>query len=43
MTYTYPTLSESLQRSWLDIFLLGLCAVLYFGIALVRFNRYDVR
>ncbi|MCF7975506.1 MAG: ABC transporter permease [Phycisphaerae bacterium] len=43
MTYAYPTLTESLQKSWLDILLLALYTLLYFGIALVRFNQYDVR
>ena len=43
MTYTYPTLTQALQAGRLDIILLGLFAVLFFSLAFMKLNRYDVR
>jgi ABC-type transport system involved in multi-copper enzyme maturation permease subunit len=43
MTYTYPTLTDALQAGRLDIILLGLFTVLFFSLAFMKLNRYDVR
>jgi ABC-type transport system involved in multi-copper enzyme maturation permease subunit len=43
MTYTYPTLTQALQASRLDIILLGLFNVLFCALALMMLNKYDVR
>ena len=43
MVYHYPTLAEALHTVWPDILLLGLFNVLFFVLAFVGFNRYDVR
>jgi ABC-type transport system involved in multi-copper enzyme maturation permease subunit len=43
MVYHYPTLAEALQEGWVDVFLLGLFSVLFFVLAFLGFNRYDVR
>ncbi|MCF7975504.1 MAG: ABC transporter permease [Phycisphaerae bacterium] len=43
MQYRYPTLTETLNKVWPDILLLGLFDVLFFVLAFVGFNRYDVR
>lgn len=43
MTYTYPTITQALQASRLDILLLGLFAVLFWSLAFMRLNKYDVR
>jgi ABC-type transport system involved in multi-copper enzyme maturation permease subunit len=43
MTYRSFTLAEALQRHWPDILLLCLFNVLFCAVALIRFNRYDVR
>jgi ABC-type transport system involved in multi-copper enzyme maturation permease subunit len=43
MTYSYPTLAQTLQAGRLDIILLGLFNVLFFSVAFMKFNRYDVR
>jgi ABC-type transport system involved in multi-copper enzyme maturation permease subunit len=43
MQYHYPTLVQSLNEVWPDILLLGLFNVLFFVLAFVGFNRYDVR
>ena len=43
MTYTYPTLAQALQAGRLDIILLGLFTVLFFSLAFMKLNRYDVR
>jgi hypothetical protein len=43
MVYTYPTLATALQETWPDILLLGLFTVLFFSLAFLRFNKYDVR
>jgi hypothetical protein len=43
MTYTYPTLTQNLQVGRLDIILLGLFTVLFFSLAFMKLNRYDVR
>jgi ABC-type transport system involved in multi-copper enzyme maturation permease subunit len=43
MTYSYPTLAQTLQAGRLDIILLGLFNVLFFSLAFMKFNRYDVR
>ncbi|HUU17596.1 MAG TPA: ABC transporter permease subunit [Sedimentisphaerales bacterium] len=43
MTYTYPTVTQALQASRLDILLLGLFTVLFCSLAFMRLNKYDVR
>lgn len=43
MTYTYPTLTQALQTSRLDIIQIGLFTILFFVLAFMRLNRYDVR
>jgi ABC-type transport system involved in multi-copper enzyme maturation permease subunit len=43
MTYTYPTVTQALQTSRLDILLLGLFTVLFCSLAFMRLNKYDVR
>jgi len=43
MTYIYPTVTQALQTSRLDILLLGLFAVLCCSLAFMRLNKYDVR
>jgi ABC-type transport system involved in multi-copper enzyme maturation permease subunit len=43
MIYHYPDLKEALQVHWPDLLLLGLFDVLFFSLAFMRFNRYDVR
>jgi len=43
MIYTYPTVTQALQTSQLDILLLGLFAVLFCSLAFMRLNKYDVR
>ena len=43
MTYSYPTLAQALQAGRLDIVLLGLFAVLFFSLAFMKLNKYDVR
>ena len=43
MIYTYPTVTQALQASRLDILLLGLFAVLFCSLAFMRLNKYDVR
>jgi len=43
MWYTYPTMTQALQESWLDILLLGLFDVLFYSLAFMRLNKYDVR
>jgi hypothetical protein len=43
MTYSYPTLAQALQAGLLDIILLGLFNVLFFSLAFMKLNRYDVR
>jgi len=43
MTYVQPTLAGAMRAHWLDVLLLGLFDVLFFALAFVRFNRYDVR
>jgi len=43
MTYTYPTLTQALQTGRLDIILLGLFAALFFSLAFMKLNKYDVR
>jgi ABC-type transport system involved in multi-copper enzyme maturation permease subunit len=43
MTYAYPPLTTALQNVWPDILLLGLFDVLFFSLAFLRFNKYDMR
>ena len=43
MTYTYPTLTQALQASRLDIILLGLFDVLFCALSFMMLNKYDVR
>jgi len=43
MNYRYSTLTEALQMHWPDILLLCLFNVMFCALALMRFNRYDVR
>ena len=43
MEYIQPTLAGAVRARWLDILLLGLFDVLFFGLAWMRFNKYDVR
>jgi ABC-type transport system involved in multi-copper enzyme maturation permease subunit len=43
MVYHYPSLAEALQTHWPDLLLLGLFDVLFFALAFMRFNKYDVR
>jgi len=43
MIYHYPDLKEAMQGHWPDLLLLGLFDVLFFSLAFMRFNRYDVR
>ena len=43
MTYTYPTLAQALQTGRLDIILLGLFNVLFYVLAFMMLNKYDVR
>jgi len=43
MEYVQPTLAEAMRAHWLDVLLLGLFDVLFFGLAWMRFNKYDVR
>jgi ABC-type transport system involved in multi-copper enzyme maturation permease subunit len=43
MRYRYFNLAEALQMHWPDILLLCLFNVLFCALALMRFNRYDVR
>ena len=41
--YSHTTLSEALQMCWVDILLLALFSILFFGGAFVKFLKYDVR
>jgi len=43
MVYHYPDLKESMQVHWADMLLLGMFDVLFFSLAFMRFNKYDVR
>ncbi len=43
MRYRYLNLTEAVQMHWPDILLLCLFDVLFCALALIRFNRYDVR
>lgn len=43
MKYRYFNLAETLKMHWPDILLLCLFNVLFCALALMRFNRYDVR
>ncbi|MBN2594888.1 MAG: ABC transporter permease subunit [Sedimentisphaerales bacterium] len=43
MVYSYPTLAQALQAVGFDIIMLGLFTVLFFSLALMKLNRYDVR
>ncbi|MHC4324227.1 MAG: ABC transporter permease [Planctomycetota bacterium] len=43
MRYRYLNLTEALQVHWPDILLLCLFNALFCAVALMRFNRYDVR
>ena len=43
MQYQYTTLAETLQASWPDLALLFLFNLVFFALAFVRFNKYDVR
>lgn len=43
MTYTYPTLAQALQSSKLDLILLCLFNVLFYALAFIILNKYDVR
>jgi ABC-type transport system involved in multi-copper enzyme maturation permease subunit len=43
MRYRYSNLAEVLQMHWPDILLLCLFDMLFCALALVKFNRYDVR
>jgi len=43
MMYTYPTMAQALQAGRLDIVLLGLFTVLFFSLAFMKLNKYDVR
>jgi len=43
MKYRHFNLAEALQMHWPDILLLCLFNALFYALALMRFNRYDVR
>jgi len=43
MTYVQASLAGAMRAHWPDLLLLGLFDVLFFALAFVRFNRYDVR
>jgi len=43
MVYHYPDLKEAMQVHWGDMLLLGVFDVLFFSLAFMRFNKYDVR
>jgi len=43
MVYHYPDLKEAMQVHWADMLLLGVFDVLFFSLAFMRFNKYDVR
>jgi len=43
MVYHYPGLRKAMQVHWADMLLLGVFDVLFFSLAFMRFNRYDVR
>jgi ABC-type transport system involved in multi-copper enzyme maturation permease subunit len=43
MVYQYTTAAEALRAGWLDAFLLVVFVTLFFAVAFVRFNKYDVR
>ena len=43
MTYVQPTLAGAMRAHWLDILLLGLFDAMFFGLAWMRFSKYDVR
>jgi ABC-2 type transport system permease protein len=43
MKYSYPNLAQVLQSSQLDIILLVLFNVLFFSLAFMKLNRYDIR
>jgi ABC-type transport system involved in multi-copper enzyme maturation permease subunit len=43
MRYTYPTVAQALQGTWPDILLLGLFVALFYVVAFLGLNKYDVR
>jgi len=43
MAYSYPTLTSALAEIWPDILLLALFCALFWALAFVRLNKYDVR
>jgi ABC-type transport system involved in multi-copper enzyme maturation permease subunit len=43
MVYHYPGLKEAMEVHWADMLLLGVFDVLFFSLAFMRFNKYDVR
>lgn len=43
MRYMYPTVAQALQASWPDILLLVVFDVLFYALAFVGLNKYDVR
>lgn len=43
MNYEYTTLAQALQNGWVDLTLLLVFSTLFFLVAFLRFNRYDVR
>jgi ABC-type transport system involved in multi-copper enzyme maturation permease subunit len=43
MRYTYPTVPQALQAGWADILLLVVFDVLFYALAFLGLNKYDVR
>jgi ABC-type transport system involved in multi-copper enzyme maturation permease subunit len=43
MEYRYTTITQALQASWPDLILLFVFNLVFFALAFVRFNKYDVR
>ncbi len=43
MRYMYPTVAQALQAGWADVLLLVVFDVLFYALAFLGLNRYDVR
>jgi ABC-type transport system involved in multi-copper enzyme maturation permease subunit len=43
MDYRYTTMAQALRASWPDLILLFVFNLVFFALAFVRFNKYDVR
>jgi len=43
MQYRYTTMADVLRTGWIDILLLFAFNILFFAVAFVKFNKYDVR